>query len=172
MAGTAQQVVGSAAPSKGGYRVLTDSPSNHMTIAALIAADLSKTAVTTEVSKGQADYPLIETPQGKKIAQPFAIASLLAREAKQDALLGKGPFQQSQVEQFAAIAASSLTPASSVVESVVFGTSKSAKYDQCLTQLKNDVTAIDKALNGRKFLVGESLTVADVLVFCALISAY
>lgn len=143
-----------------------------MTIAALIAADLSKTAVATEVAKGLADAPVVETPQGKKIGQAFAIASLFAREANQAALLGKSPFQQSQVEQFAAIAASSLAPASAVVEGVVFGTAKSEKFEVCLQSLKKDIAAIDKALQGKSFLVGDSLTVADVLVFCALISAY
>jgi elongation factor 1-gamma len=49
------------------------------------------------VSKGTQD-PVIETPSGKKIGQAFAISSLLAREAKHESLLGKTPFQQSQVE--------------------------------------------------------------------------
>lgn len=117
-----------------------------MTIAALIAADLSKTQIAIEVIKGLADAPLIETPQGKKIGQTFAITSLFARENSQAALLGKSPFQHSQVEQFAAIAASSLAPASAVIECVVFGTAKSEKYNLCLQNLKTDVSAIDKAL--------------------------
>jgi len=123
------------------------------------------------VSKSNQD-PVIETPFGKKIGQAFAISSLLAREAKHESLLGKTPFQQSQVEQFAAIAASSLLPASAVIEGVCFGTQKSDKFDHYLQQLKTQVVAIDNALKGKKFLVGDSLTIADVLVFCSLISAY
>ena len=31
---------------------------------------------------------------------------------------------------------------------------------------------IDKALTGRKYLVGDGLTIADILVFCSLMSAF
>ena len=105
--------------------LITDSMSNHMTTAALIAADLSKAPVTVQVSPDKADYPLLVTGNGTKVNQAFAIGSFFANESSTSHnLMGKTPFQNSQVEQFAAIAASSIVPASAIIEDATFGSRK------------------------------------------------
>lgn len=121
---------------QGGFKIYTDSLNNHMTQATLIAADLCKSGVKCVVTNDQVAkdlakrtsvaYPLAET-KGSLITQPFAIASLLAREANASQFIGKTPFQASQVEQFICVAVSSIQPASTLVESVVFGHCKASE---------------------------------------------
>ena len=68
---------------------------------------------------------------------------------------------------------SSTQPASTLVESVVFGHAKtSEKLAQNVQTLKDNVTDLDRALKGKNFLVGDQLTFADIFVFCSLIPAY
>lgn len=106
---------------------------------------------------------------------PFAIASFFARESKQDSLLGKSAFQQSQIEQYAAFAASSLRPAVHYIEGASFGTSAHIDKHHATRvrdQLYADLKTLDKALAGKTYLVGDCLTLADILVFCSLMSAF
>lgn len=157
-----------------GFKLFTDSVSNHMTIATLIAADMTEASIHVHPAK-DVTAPVLETPSGAKIDMPFAIASFFARESGKSNLLGKTPFQQSQVEQYAAFAASTLRPAVHYIEGACFGTS--AHIDKhhawkVIEQLYTDVKTIDNALAGKKYLVGETLTLADILVFCSLLSAF
>jgi hypothetical protein len=76
------------------HKLMTDSISNHMTIATLITADMTKASVHVHPVKDAA-CPILETSTGVKIDMPFAITSFLARESKQENLLGKTAFQQS-----------------------------------------------------------------------------
>lgn len=74
------------------YKLVTDCLSNHMTVASLIAADITKSQVETSVDTKAQNTPMLETPQGVKVTEAFAIASFLARESHQDKLLGKSIF--------------------------------------------------------------------------------
>lgn len=44
--------------------------------------------------------------------------------------------------------------------------------DRARAQLNTDAQALDKSLEGKRFLVGDGMTIADLLIFCALISAF
>jgi len=74
------------------------------------------------------------------------------------------------VDQYAAFAASTLTPLVRHIEDHAF---KATPVDNAVrVQLDAEVRKLDKQLNGKKFLVGDHMTLADILVFCSLISAF
>ena len=157
-----------------GFKLFTDSISNHMTIATLIAVDMTEASIHVHPAK---DFtaPVLETLSGAKIDMPFAIVSFFARESGNTNLLGKTPFQQSEVEQYAAFAASTIRPAVHYVEGACFGTSAHIDKHHALRvieQLYTDVKTIDNALAGKKYLVGETLNLAEIIVLCSLLSAF
>lgn len=67
---------------------------------------------------------------GQFVSQPFAIATLLAREKKMNHFIGETAFSKSQIDQYVIMSSTSIKPAASIVESVIFGhTPTSDKFD-------------------------------------------
>jgi len=159
------------------YKIITDSMSNHMTMATLIAADLTKTPVTVQVSQDKNDhgYPQLVLGNGTKLHYAYAIGSFLASESSSTHnLLGKTPFERLQVDQYAAIA--STLQAVSYIEDRAFGVKKNDNpqdLKNARTKIEEIVRNLDNHLKGnKKFLVGESITLADILMFCTLMTSY
>jgi elongation factor 1-gamma len=153
----------------------TNSPGNLFAQIALISADLAGVSVQVElIDKESEDYkkdfakkhltgkfPLIELDSGEIIFESVAIAHHFGRSA---GLTGATTFQQAQVNQWIAFLQNDLLPAMGPIYYGVFGHAivDQKAFNEALKVLKSKLKVLDTHLNGKNFMVGESLTVADV----------
>lgn len=160
-------------------------PENFRAYKALIAAQFSGAKVTVasdfvfgQTNKSEAflkkfplgKVPAFETADGKYLTESNAIAYHVSN----DQLRGKSNLEKSEVLSFLSFADNELLPA---VHAWVFPTIGIVQYQKNnVERAKQDLKAALGALNARlvhqTFLVGERLTLADVVVFATLLSAY
>lgn len=123
--------------------------------------------------KGSGHFPFLETADGKVIFESVAIAQYIARAAGQQGFLGQGAFEEAQVEQWVAFTASTITPIVRKVAGHYWGSKPDdAGIKGTENQLKKAATVMNSALNGKSWLVGERLTLADIVAFNILIIAF
>jgi glutathione S-transferase/translation elongation factor EF-1beta len=127
-----------------------------------------------EKSPKASNFPYLETASGDVVSEVSAIAGHLARMNPSCGLLGATPFQQAQVNQWVAWA-QCLTP---VVESVATGIMGDPKnfnktvYDNDLKKLKEEAKTLSTYLKGKKWLVGDNVTLADLVCGHVLTKAF
>jgi elongation factor 1-gamma len=112
-------------------------------------------------------FPYLQTASGDIISEVSAIANHLARMNPSSGLLGATPFQQAQVNQWISWA-QCLAPVVDVVATGITGDPKKlnkAAYDNGLKKIKDEAKTLNTHLKGKKFLVGDKLTLADL--YCA-----
>ncbi|XP_055601295.1 elongation factor 1-gamma [Uranotaenia lowii] len=160
-------------------------PDNFRAYKALIAAQFSGAKVTVspnfvfgETNKS-ADFlkkfplgkvPAFETADGKFLTESNAIAYYVSNEQ----LRGKSALEQAEVLSFLSFADNELLPAVHAWVFPVIGIIQFQKNN--VERAKQDLKAALAALNARlihqTFLVGERLTLADIVVFATLLNAY
>lgn len=118
-------------------------------------------------------FPYLETASGDIISGTSAIASHLARMNPTSGLLGSNAFQEAQVNQWVTWA-EYLEPSVEQISGAVCGTLKldNAKFNDLVKNLKDSVKILNAHLNESQFLVGKSLTLADVVVGSILTPAF
>ncbi|XP_055525980.1 elongation factor 1-gamma [Wyeomyia smithii] len=160
-------------------------PGNFRAYKALIAAQFSGAKVNVasdfvfgETNKSDAflkkfplgKVPAFETADGKYLTESNAIAYYVSNEQ----LRGKTDFEKAEVLSFLSFADAELLPAVHAWVFPILGIYQYQKNN--VERAKQDVKVALEALNARllrqTFLVGERLTLADVVVFCTLLSAY
>lgn len=106
---------------------------------------------------------MLETEEGV-LYESTAIAKYLC--AVSGKLLGSNAIERSQVDQWVAYANSTLGPTCYTVYCGVFGWQPVAEKDwnDAAKNLKSQCKVLNTALEGKKFLVGDSLSLADVVV--------
>lgn len=116
-------------------------------------------------------FPLLETSEGC-LHESTAIAKYLCTLAKK--FLGNNAVERSQVDQWVAYANTTLFPACYTVYKGIFGWAEveKADYDQASKDLKAYAKVLNTALEGKKFLVGNSVSLADVVVGSVLMYAF
>ncbi|XP_058833146.1 elongation factor 1-gamma [Topomyia yanbarensis] len=160
-------------------------PGNFRAYKALIAAQFSGAKVNLasnfvfgETNKSDAflkkfplgKVPAFESADGKFLTESNAIAYYVANEQ----LRGKTDFEKAEVLSFLSFADNELLPA---VHGWVFPILGIIQYQKNnVERAKQDLKAALAALNARllrqTFLVGERITLADIVVFATLLSAY
>jgi elongation factor 1-gamma len=107
--------------------------------------------------------PLLDTPEGP-IYESNAILRYLAR--KQKALYGSNPFEVGQIDQWLDFHNSEIDPLSLTLMGQCAGWRPLNKdlYNEARKGLKEAVKVLENHLKGRKFLVGESVTIADIAI--------
>ena len=123
---------------------------------------------TTEIKekKGNGKYPFLETENGTILFQSTAIAGYIARQADDTGFLGKDAFTEAQVEQWLGYTNQTLT--GNMIKHVcyVWGYHEDqAGANQAAKALKESAKLIDKHLQGKDWLVGERLTLADIVIW-------
>lgn len=118
-------------------------------------------------------FPYLETANGDIISGTSAIASHLARMNTTSGLLGSSPFQEAQVNQWVTWA-EYLQPSIEQISGAVYGSYKldNARFNELIKNLKDSVKVLNGHLNGKQFLVGNSVTLADVVVGSVLTPAF
>lgn len=134
-------------------------------------ADLKTEAYLKVHPLGKA--PSIETPEGN-FYESNAIARYIARKNRPE-LLGESLIEQAQVDQYLDTIRQDLAPLLRVGYKVFGWEFIRGTQEEFIVEVKNLVKAlkfIDAHLSGRKFLVGEKLTLADVILVCDLNLAF
>ena len=123
-----------------------------------------------KAKKGHHNFPIAELPDGTIISQSAAIAAYIAREAGNQQFLGETAMQAAEVEQWIDITQSTIMPAVALVGYTCWGHKKDKEaFEKSVTTLKDSAKQLDKALEGKYWLVGGTFTLADVCVFNSLI---
>lgn len=160
-------------------------PGNFRAYKALIAAQFSGAKVNLasdfvfgETNKSEAflkkfplgKVPAFETADGKYLTESNAIAYYVSNEQ----LRGKTDFEKAEVLSFLSFADSELLPAIHAWVFPILGIIQYQKnnVERAKLDVKNALEALNARLLRQTFLVGERLTLADVVVFATLLSAY
>lgn len=118
-------------------------------------------------------FPYLETMSGDIISESSAIAAHLARMNPGAGLFGSGAFQEGQVNQWVAFA-ECLVSNVNLVTAAIGGSAKvdEASFNNSLKKIKDDVRILNTVLNGKTWLVGNKVTLADIYVGCVLTPAF
>lgn len=160
-------------------------PDNFRAYKALIAAQYSgaKVQVASDFVFGQTNksetflkkftlgkVPAFETADGKFLTESNAIAYYVSNEQ----LRGKTDLEKAEVLSFLSLADNELLPAVHGWVFAVMGIIQFQKnnVERAKQDLKATLTALNSRLVHQTFLVGERLTMADIVVFATLLSAY
>merc|ERR1712032_1365634 len=163
------------------YKLYTNSPAHFFFYTPKMTADycgfpvqvVVTTAEDVKAKKGGAKFPFLETPDGKTVAESTAIAGYIARTAGQQAFLGQGAFEEAQVEQWISYTNSTITPLCRTIAGHYWGHSVSDDARKSAeSKLSNCARVLNQQLTGKSWLVGERLTLADIVAFNILIIAF
>lgn len=112
-----------------------------------------------------ATLPCLVVEAGK-ISQSKAIEAYLAETYKPE-LLGANAFEKAQVLQWMNFAMSEIYSCTTSIVYPIFGWRAASKeaMDDANKRIKDYVKVLENHLNGKKFLVGEKMTLADVVMF-------
>ncbi|KAI1482355.1 hypothetical protein K445DRAFT_313504 [Daldinia sp. EC12] len=120
--------------------------------------------------------PALECADGFCIAESGAICYYLARSGpKKDQLLGTDPKTQSLIDQWSFFAENELVE--NIMPPAIMAFFKlmpldNARYDRCAANIERALKRIEVALkDGQKYLVGDNVTLADIMVASVLFFA-
>lgn len=132
-----------------------------------LTADLSK-------KNPALTFPCLETESGQLITEQSAVVSHLARMNPGSGLLGSSPFQEAQVNSWVDWATCAQPHVQSMVDILTGKNAKfeTAEYTATLNKVKAETIALNAALNGKKFLVGDKVTLADLVCAWTLMPAF
>lgn len=115
-------------------------------------------------------FPFLEV-EGKVIYDSQAIATYFARVGGAEHLLGTSTLAASQVDQWFAFVNTSVWGSVKTAAGQVFGFKPhcAVTFDAAVKTLKEKAKTVEEHLKGKHWLVGDSLTLADVSLFCSFI---
>ncbi|KAJ1719351.1 hypothetical protein LPJ53_005872 [Coemansia erecta] len=119
--------------------------------------------------------PAFESADGFSLTDSSVIAYYIASKGgNNSSLLGQTPEETAEILQFIMFAESDFTPAALGTFSPLLGSMPMIKpaHQQAEQQLDRFLDALNTLVVDRTFLVGERLTIADVVVTCDLIMSY
>ena len=123
-----------------------------------------------KAKKGARKYPFMETPQGVLVSESTAIAAYIARQAGNQEYLGNSAFEEAEVSQWVSFTSSTIVPAFYPMALHIFGWKEDkAAHDNGVKSLKDAVKVLNTRLSDRSWLVGDKLTLADIVAFNALL---
>lgn len=117
--------------------------------------------------------PVLETPQGA-IFESNAIARYVARIRNDTDLYGSSFFESSQVDQWLDACANELEPAASILLYRIFGYMEvdDEQYNEAKKDVEKFLTILDNYLLTRTYLVGNKITLADIVIGSTLVIPY
>ena len=163
-------------------KLYTNTPFNFFTQTTLVVADMAKVQVeVVVVSKEEQEskefkdkkliaFPFLETDDGQLIFESSAVATYFARCAPKSGLYGQTPFQQAKCDEWMAWNQFTFSAASMAMYGV-FGHKEigAPVFNETVKNLKTNMMTLNKYLDGKYYLVGDSVTIADVMVASYLI---
>lgn len=118
-------------------------------------------------------FPCLETQDGH-IFESAAIARYIARLNPEQKLAGQNNFEAALIDQWIDYTHTAVFSSMYPVLKAVFGWGSidSTQFNEAVKELKQAVTLLNVALQGKQYLVGERLTVADIFVGIGLTLAF
>ena len=123
-----------------------------------------------KAKKGTGNFPLLELADGTILRESTAIAAFLARTAGNTDFLGATPFEEAQVDQWVSYTNSSIVPCFVKIAYHTFGfVDDKPGFSKASADVKACAKLLNERLKGKSWLVGDRLTLADIVAFNALI---
>ncbi|KAJ2829223.1 hypothetical protein IWW50_000975 [Coemansia erecta] len=118
--------------------------------------------------------PTYEGADGFRLFDSSAIAYYVASKGTNAALLGQTPEETGEIMQYILFAESDFTPAALGVIAPLLGFKPLIKpaFQEAEQQYARFLSALNDILADKTFLVGERVTIADIIVACDLIMTY
>ncbi|KZF19601.1 elongation factor EF-1 gamma subunit [Xylona heveae TC161] len=118
--------------------------------------------------------PALERPDGYTVYECIAVAYYLAKQNPKTTLLGTSLEEESSILQWASFANSELLPPIMAWINPVVGKAPSSPEILAAAEANNEklISVLEKTLHGKKYLVGDNLTLADLFVVAALARGY
>jgi elongation factor 1-gamma len=144
-----------------------------MVVAKLAGVEVEE-VITTEEQRKAADYmskfghtkcPALETPEGC-VTESVAIAKFFARKNADAKLLGASLWEEAQVDQWLAYTHTSLLQNFFKAGYGIFGWAPvdQEAFNESVKNLRESLKILNTHLEGKNFMVGEQITVADVVL--------
>ncbi|KAG8127725.1 putative Valine--tRNA ligase protein, partial [Naja naja] len=155
-------------------------PDNFQNIRVLVAARYGQQQLTVVELPPNAEFknhffslpklPALETRTGVYVSGPTAVSYLLSP----DVMRGHNPETRALVRQWISYADMEIAPAACSVAFSALKISKQNKQglDRAVAELQHLLGVLDSHLKVRTYLVGESMTLADVTAACCLLLPY
>jgi len=142
----------------------------------LPAFDMAKGAHKTEAflqKNPLGKVPVLETPHGC-LFESGAIARYVARLRADANLLGASNFQQGQVDQWIDFCSNEVEPARSIWLYPILGyqTFNDKANQEAKKEMTNALTVLNQHLLRNTYLVGNAVTLADIVIVTALVDLY
>ena len=177
-----------AAP-QAGVTVYTDTASNMQTAEVQIAADLAGAFIKTQVANAVKtkdlvkkasipgnSFPYFQLTDSIVLTDSTAIARHLLRTNQQasETVLGTtSAFNEAKVDQYVAMASSSILPHVRTIEAAVYGPKEDLPgHLAAVKSLKETCKILNAHLEGKNWFVGSALTFADVHMFTTIAPAF
>jgi elongation factor 1-gamma len=159
-------------------KLYNNNPGNLFTAVAAITANfagvqLDEVVLGPEEAKGKeyktkvltGKFPALETEQGV-LFESAAIARYIARKNTGAGLLGSNEHEASQVDQWIDFVNTALAPHNMIVYRATFGwvPVEAEVYNEALKTIKENLRVLNTHLQGKEYLVGGNVTVADIVV--------
>jgi len=136
----------------------------------IVLSEEQQASADFKAKKAHGQFPMLELDDGTVIFESNAIAAYIARASGNQAFLGSNAFAEAQVEQWSLIAATGNWPNSRKIAYNVFGGVYNLEdFNNAVKGIKEQVKILNTHLEGKKWLVGDSITLADVSNFVSLI---
>jgi len=143
----------------------------------MIVADLSQVQVqeiilNEEEAKGKefksksltGKFPFLETEEGP-LFESAAIARYFARRGGNSSVAGESAWEQAQIDQWIDFSTSSVLPhLMSIYRGTFHNIGDADSYNESVKSIKDSLKVLNTHLQGKDFLVGNKITVADVVV--------
>lgn len=135
----------------------------------------NKEQVKTLTAKNPSlSMPALETLTGEVITELSAIALHLARMNPGSGLLGSSPFQEAQVNQWISWSQCIQSHVKTVSDIITGTVTKfdTKVYNEAVNKVKSEAMALGNAVKGKKYLVGDKVTAADLVCAWTLMPAF
>lgn len=118
--------------------------------------------------------PAFETSDGGHIFESNAIAHYVAAYKKDSTLLGQTPLEQALVQTFINLTVNEIAPAAStwIYPLLGFVPYNKQNTDKAIEDVKRVLGVLDQVLADKTYLVGESVTMADINVALGLLNLF
>lgn len=109
--------------------------------------------------------PLLETEEGN-LSETNAILFYFAQKYKKD-LLGKNAFENAKINQWIEFASCEINRCHKAIINPIFGWNDFCKdtFDKENNKIKDYLKILEKELDGKNYLVGNRMTLADIVLF-------
>jgi len=143
-------------------------------VADIVGVDV-EVILTSEPSKAiDGSFPYLETEDGSIISQTEAIAKHIARMNLASGLIGVHAFDHAKINEWIAWAQTTFIGPLHESSCQLWGmhSSDDAVFNQCVKKMKEQAKILDKWLNGKKWITGETFSIADIFLGSLMIPAF